>query len=120
MQKAAMFWRGGKDASLALCHIQQEGIYDVQVLVTTMNLRHRRVSMHGVREEMLELQAAAIGIPLQKMWMSDEATNEAYELALLGICDLLIRDGITTVIFGDIFLGDLRLYREKLFGSKGL
>jgi uncharacterized protein (TIGR00290 family) len=120
MEKAAIFWSGGKDAALALYKVQQEGHYQVETLVTTMNATFKRVSMHGVREEMIEKQAAAIGIPLFKMWMPDISTNEAYETVLLSTFDTLKDQGITTIIYGDIFLEDLRQYREQLASLKGL
>lgn len=120
MEKAVLFWSGGKDASKALYQVQQEGNYDVVGLVTTMNTAYRRVSMHGVREEMIERQAKSIGIPLLKMWVPESPTNALYEAALLELYGVLREQEISTVIYGDIFLEDLRAYREQLAASVGM
>lgn len=113
--KVAMFWSGGKDSAMALHTIRL--LYpdlEVYCLVTTINEHYRRVSMHGVREELLELQAESIGIPLWKMYVSKESSNEEYEQRLHQILLKLKEEGINQVIFGDIFLEDLKLYREQL------
>lgn len=120
MEKAALFWSGGKDAAMALYVARQEARYDISYLVTTMNKKYQRVSMHGVREEMIDKQAASIGLPLIKMWMEDNGNNEAYEAALFATYDELKGLGITTIIFGDIFLEDLRAYRASILQKSGL
>jgi uncharacterized protein (TIGR00290 family) len=120
MEKAVLFWSGGKDSALALYKVQQEANYEVMALVTTINEKFRRISMHGVRESLLDQQAAATGIPLIKMWVKDHPSNEVYEAALMETFDLLKNMGIGTVIYGDIFLEDLRKYREDLLNRKGL
>lgn len=117
MEKAVIFWSGGKDSSLALYKVLQEGQYVVVGMITTLNKKYRRISMHGVREALLEKQAAAIGIPLIKMWVPDEPDNDTYERVLMSVYEELKNKGITTVIFGDIFLQDLRHYRERLLAN---
>ncbi|MDP2421478.1 diphthine--ammonia ligase [Sediminibacterium sp.] len=117
--KAVFCWSGGKDSSLALYQVLQENTYQVVSLLTTLNAIHKRISMHGVREELLDMQAASIGLPLEKVWVS-EASNEEYEnnmeLVLIGFKN----EGVTHVIFGDIFLEDLREYREQKLSAVGL
>ena len=111
-EKVIFCWSGGKDSALCLHRVLASGKYDVRYLLTTLNENYRRVSMHGVREELLDAQAASIGIPLLKMFVS-EGTNREYEKKMEA---LLVRlrdeEGIGEVIFGDIFLEDLRKYRE--------
>lgn len=120
MEKAALFWSGGKDCALALYTVNQEGNYHVETLVTTLNKQFSRISMHGVREEMLDRQAQALGIPLFKMWVGDIPTNENYEEELIKTYRQLKDQGINVIIFGDIFLEDLRVYRENLLKQAGL
>jgi len=112
-KKAVLFWSGGKDSALALYRIRQAGEYEVKHLVTTVNRNYKRVSMHGVREELLDRQAALTGIGLIKMYVK-ESTNREYEDALLAHFMAFRRQGIAYVIYGDIFLEDLRAYRDSL------
>ncbi len=110
--KAIFCWSGGKDSALCLYEILKEGRYEVKYLLTTLNENFKRVSMHGVREELLEKQAAAIGIPLIKMYVSG-SSNAEYEQNMEKRLLEAKSEGIGHIIFGDIFLEDLRLYREK-------
>jgi uncharacterized protein (TIGR00290 family) len=112
MTKAVLFWSGGKDSSLCLHKVLQEDLFDVQYLLTTVNSNFKRISMHGVREELLDLQAASIDIPLLKMYVN-EGSNEEYETVMQQTLSGLASEGINHVIFGDIFLEDLRVYREN-------
>ena len=111
-EKAIFAWSGGKDSSLALYKILQEDQYEVVALLTTVNRELKRISMHGVRESLLEEQAKSIGIPLLKVWI-DEASYEHYEKQMESTLSQAKAEGVTTVIFGDIFLEDLREYRER-------
>ncbi len=108
-----MNWSGGKDSSLALHTILSEQLYDVKALVTTVNAQHRRISMHGVRESLLEQQAEAIGIPLHKIIVPDSPSMSDYEAAMANGLKPLLDQGVSHSIFGDIFLEDLRQYREN-------
>lgn len=83
--KAAMFWSGGKDSSFALYKVLKETETEVAFLVTTINEEYRRISMHGIRENLLDAQVASIGIPLKKMLVPKECTNELYEENLLQV-----------------------------------
>lgn len=109
-----MFWSGGKDSSLALWRVLQQQELDIRYLITTISKEHQRISMHGVRVELLEEQAKSIGIPLLKMELVDSPDNKAYESALDKVFNELKTEGIDTVVFGDIFLEDLKEYRLSL------
>lgn len=109
---AIFSWSGGKDSSYALYKVMQEGVYDVKYLLSTINGNFRRLSMHGVREELIEAQSASIGIPLRKVYVY-EADNASYEKQMSLFLEHVKQEGIGHVIFGDIFLEDLRAYREE-------
>ena len=106
-------WSGGKDCSLALFYALQNSKFSIERLVTNLDMQFRRVSMHGVREEMIELQAASIGIPLQKLFLSEQPSMLDYEKATTHLLEVLQQDGFSHAFYGDIFLEDLRIYREK-------
>jgi uncharacterized protein (TIGR00290 family) len=107
-----MFWSGGKDSALALDRVRRAGDYEVTALVTTINPEFGRVSMHGVRETLVEAQAAAAGLPLEKMYVGSASSNEGYVAALREVLRAQRARGVEAVIFGDIFLADLRAWRE--------
>ena len=109
--KAIFSWSGGKDSAYCLNKVLTENLFDVKYLLTTVNANFKRVSMHGVREELLDKQAESIGIPLLKVMVS-EGTNDEYEKQMEAILLEAKLEGIEHVIFGDIFLEDLRKYRE--------
>ncbi len=110
--RAFMNWSGGKDSSLALYHILKDKNYPVKKLLTNINNEFRRISMHGVREELLEHQANAIGIPLQKLVLDDQPSMVEYEKQMMRTINQLQYEGFTHSVFGDIFLEDLKKYRE--------
>jgi uncharacterized protein (TIGR00290 family) len=117
--KAIFCWSGGKDSSLALYRVLREQSFSVVALLTTLNQNHQRISMHGIRENLLDLQAAATGIPLHKAWVSG-GSNEEYEKKMEEALLFFKEQGITHIIYGDIFLEDLRAYREKNLAKLGL
>jgi uncharacterized protein (TIGR00290 family) len=117
--RAVFCWSGGKDSAMALHRILQQGHFEIVSLLTTLNENHRRISMHGVRETLLDKQAASIGIPLQKVWVK-EGSNEEYEKLMNEKLLYFKQQGVTHIIFGDIFLEDLRAYREKNLLTVGL
>ncbi len=117
--KAIFCWSGGKDSSLCLYKVLQQNQYEVCYLLTTVNGNNHRISMHGVREELLDAQAAAIGIPQLKVYVY-EGNNTEYENAMGATLEKAKQQGITHVIFGDIFLEDLRQYREANLAKAGL
>jgi len=119
-EKAVFCWSGGKDSALALYHLLQEDRYEMVSLLTTCNEHFQRVSMHGVRLELLERQTEAIGLPLRKMFVSQRSSNEEY-LERLTECLLAYKaEGITSFAFGDIFLEDLKRWREDNLARLGL
>ena len=117
--KAIFCWSGGKDSASALYKVIQENKYEVVALLTTLNAQFKRVSMHGVREELLDQQAASIGLPLIKMFVT-EGTNTEYEKTMEALLLQYKSKGVSKVIFGDIFLEDLRNYRQNNLAKVGL
>jgi len=111
--KAIFNWSGGKDSSLCLHKVLSDNLFNIQYLLTTLNGQNNRVSMHGVSENLLDLQSKSIGIPLKKIYLPETPSMGEYDCI---ITDFLLKaksDNIHTSIFGDIFLEDLREYREK-------
>ncbi|MBB1285255.1 diphthine--ammonia ligase [Flavisolibacter sp. BT320] len=114
-----MNWSGGKDSALALYKAQQEGI-PVETLVTTVNGETDRITMHGIRRILLKQQAVAMGFSLRTLELSAVPNMEAYESAIRSLHSDLKTEGFTHGIFGDIFLEDLKQYRETLLARDGL
>jgi len=110
--KAIFCWSGGKDSSYCLHKVLTEKSFDVKYLLTTINDKFKRISMHGVREELLDNQAKSIGIPLLKVRVT-EGTNNEYEKQMETVLLQAKSEEINNVIFGDIFLEDLKNYREN-------
>ena len=111
-EKALFAWSGGKDSAMALYEVQKAEKYEISALLTTVTRDYGRISMHGVRQELLEQQAAYLGYPLEKVFISKSATNEEYESQMRDILEKYLKTSVTSVVFGDIFLEDLRKYRE--------
>lgn len=114
-----MNWSGGKDSALALYKAKQDGI-PVEALVTSVNVSTDRISMHGVRRELLEQQAASLSLPLHTIELSEMPGMKAYEDAVHETHRQLKTDGFTHALFGDIFLEDLKIYREELLAKDDL
>jgi uncharacterized protein (TIGR00290 family) len=119
MSRAAMFWSGGKDSAFALDRVLRDGTHEVSRLITTINPEYGRISMHGVREALAVAQAEAVGLPLEPMYVGSASSNDAYIAALKATLARLRGQGVDTVIFGDIFLADLRAWRESLLAECG-
>lgn len=117
--KAIISWSGGKDSAMALWRVQQEKQFEISGLLTTISLPYERISMHGVRRSLLEAQAKATGLPLYTAEVS-EKTNDAYEQEMLRVFAELKKQDVTHIVFGDIFLEDLRAYRDQLLSKAGL
>ena len=119
-----MSWSGGKDSALALYELQADPRYEVVALMTSISEEFRRVSHHGVREELLEAQAEAIGLPLTKIYLPSgntvPCTNEVYEEIMARVMDEFRSRGVYTVGFGDLFLEDLRAWRENNLAKAGM
>src|SRR5438067_2398662 len=104
-------WSGGKDSAWALHLLRQQGEFQVIGLLTTVNERFRRVAIHGFREELLELQAESLGLPLWKVDLPWPCTNADYETRMAAVCTRAVDRGLYGIAFGDLFLEDIRAYR---------
>lgn len=118
--KALLSWSSGKDAAYALHRLRQQGQVDVVGLLTTLNGAFDRVAMHGVRERLLDAQAEAVGLPLWKVPLPWPCSDEAYGAAMSGACARAAAEGISVMAFGDLFLEDVRAYREARLAGTGL
>jgi uncharacterized protein (TIGR00290 family) len=118
--KAIVSWSSGKDSAFALHETRQAHELDVVGLLTTVTTAFARVSMHGVREELLARQVAATGLPCRTIGIPSPCPNEVYERELLAGLAAARDEGITHVVFGDLFLADVRAYREALLARLGL
>lgn len=115
-----MNWSGGKDSALCLYKMLQSGQCQVQCLLTSVNRVHDRISMHGVRRTLLEQQAAAIGFPLETIELPEQPGMAEYETLMMKKVQALKSMGCTHAAFGDIFLEDLRTYRENKLQEAGV
>lgn len=118
--KAWMSWSSGKDSAWALYAAKRRDTVDIVALLTTLNGKFSRVAMHGVREDLLDAQAAALGLPLIKVPLPWPCPNEAYEQAMAQAMERARAEGITRMIFGDLFLEDIRKYREEKLAPTGI
>jgi len=119
-EKVIFCWSGGKDSALALNRILRDNRYEVVSLLTTCNEHFQRVSMHGVRLELLEAQARAIGLPLEKIFVSQRSSNEEYQQKMSACLSAHQARGVTACVFGDIFLEDLKQWRDQNLAKIGL
>jgi uncharacterized protein (TIGR00290 family) len=117
-EKAIVSWSSGKDSAFALHAARRD--FDVVALLTTVTGAYERVSMHGVREVLLERQAAALGLPCWKVRLPVPCTNEVYEHEMAHALEAARAQGVTRVVFGDLFLEDIRAYRESRLAGTGL
>jgi uncharacterized protein (TIGR00290 family) len=115
-----MSWSSGKDSTLALHRARTEGDVDVIGLLTTVNSTADRVAMHAVRRVLLEAQATALGLPLHVVELPWPCPNEIYEQRMTAALATAGSDGVDHVIFGDLFLEDIRAYREASLAGTGI
>jgi uncharacterized protein (TIGR00290 family) len=113
-------WSGGKDSAMALHALLQNDAVRVVALLTTVTEGYERISMHGVRRELLELQAQSIGLPLHEVRIPPQCGNQLYEERMEEALRNYYADGVRSVAFGDIFLEDLRAYRERNLARMGM
>lgn len=118
--RTLLSWSSGKDSAWTLHVLRQQAMYDVVGLVTTINSSADRVSMHAVRTELLAAQAAAAGIPLWPVPIPSPCSNPEYEAAMRAVIERARDAGVTTFAFGDLFLEDIRTYRERQLAGSGL
>ncbi len=116
---AWLSWSSGKDSAFALDAARRAGEVEVVGLLSVVSEAFGRVSMHGVREELLEAQAAAVGLPLVKVRIPYPCPNATYERAMAGALERAAAEGVRTVVFGDLFLEDVRAYREERLAPVG-
>ena len=109
---AILSWSGGKDSSLALHEISKGADFHVTALLTTLTKDYDRISMHGVRRALLELQSDRLRLPVEEVWISEVAPNAEYESQMAQTLMMQHATGVRHVIFGDLFLEDIRKYRE--------
>lgn len=115
-----MSWSGGKDSCVALYEIQRAGKYRVAALLTTVTRDYDRISMHGVRRVLLEKQADSLGLRLHQVLISKDATNEEYEMKMGEAFSVYGEQGIDSIVFGDLFLEDIRIYREQFLARHNM
>ena len=120
MQRILLSWSSGKDSAWTLYVLRQRAEYEVVGLLTTFNEEADRVAMHAVRRDLAERQAAATGLPLWAVPLPWPCSNEQYESLMAETCARAVAEGIVGVAFGDLFLEDVRAYREKQMKDSGL
>jgi uncharacterized protein (TIGR00290 family) len=118
--RCVVAWSSGKDSAWTLHRLRAAGSVEIVGLLTTLNEAHGRVAMHAVRETLLEAQAAAAGLPLHKVWIPSPCPNEIYEARMAEAVERLVAGGVSTMAFGDLFLDDVRRYREEKLAGSGI
>jgi uncharacterized protein (TIGR00290 family) len=119
-KKILLAWSSGKDSAWALHVLREQGQYEVAGLMTTFNAAFDRVAMHSTRRNLVEMQAEAAGVPLIAAPIPWPCSNVDYELAMKRVCDQALAQGISAIAFGDLFLADVRAYRERQLKDTGL
>jgi len=119
-RRILLSWSGGKDSAWALHLLRRAAEVDIVGLLTTFNQHFDRVAMHAVRRELIELQAAAVGVPLWPMPLPWPCSNADYECAMRAAIEKAKAAGVEAVAFGDLFLEDIRRYREQQLAGTGL
>jgi uncharacterized protein (TIGR00290 family) len=120
MHKCLVSWSSGKDSAWTVQVLRQRPDVELAGILTTVNQKYQRVAMHAVREELLEAQADALGLPLWKVPIPSPCPNEVYEQAMAAAVARAVAQGFTHVAFGDLFLEDIRRYREERLTGTGL
>jgi uncharacterized protein (TIGR00290 family) len=120
MKRILLSWSSGKDSAWSLHVLRQRSEFEVVGLLTTFNGEADRVAMHAVRRELVEQQAAAVGLPLWSVPLPWPCSNEQYEALMTMTCAKAVSQGIEGVAFGDLFLEDVRAYRIKQLSGTGL
>lgn len=118
--KALLSWSSGKDSVFALAVLRAEAEVEVVGLVTTVTTGFERVAMHGVRQKLLELQAAAVELPVRVVNIPSPCSNEQYDVVMAEVVTTARAEGVTRMAFGDLFLSDIRAYREQRLAGTGV
>lgn len=119
-EKILLSWSGGKDSAWCLRQLRQQNKYDIAGLLTTITEGFDRISMHGVRVSLLDEQATALGLPVRKVSIPQNCSNEMYEMIMADCLGECRKDEISAVAFGDLFLVDIRAYREEQMANTHL
>src|SRR3989339_454980 len=120
IKKTLFAWSGGKDSSLALYKLQKNKDYSISALLTTVTEDYDRISIHGVRRILLEQQAQSLSLPLEKVYISKTSSTEEYEAKMREKLNIYKKLGVSSVAFGDIFLEDLKKYRQERLSEAGM
>ncbi len=120
LSRVALSWSSGIDSAWSLHLLRQDPSIEVVALITTLNEEFDRVAMHAVRRELVERQADAAGLPLWKVPLPWPCSNEEYEARMRAVCERALREGVQAIAFGDLFLADIRAYRERQLRGTGL
>ena len=118
--KVIFSWSGGKDSVLALNELQKTENYEIAALLATVTEGYDRISMHGVRSILLEQQAESLGFAVEKVFVRKSISNEQYESKMREVMAKYLTAGVSSIVFGDIFLEDLRKYRENNLSKIGM
>lgn len=118
--KVVVSWSSGKDCAYALHQVRTEEEFEVVGLLTTINSENDRIAMHGVRKELLQKQMAALGLPAEMVMLPMPCDNETYRRLVGGTIEVLRERGVQNVVFGDLFLEEIRQYREEQMQGSGL
>jgi uncharacterized protein (TIGR00290 family) len=119
-KKLLLSWSSGKDSAWTLYLLRRQGEYEIAGLLTTLNSAFDRVAMHSTRRRLLELQAEAAGLPLVAVPLPWPCSNTEYERIMREVCERAVAQGVQAIAFGDLFLEDIRAYRERQLQGTGL
>jgi uncharacterized protein (TIGR00290 family) len=119
-KKLLLSWSSGKDSAWSLHLLRQQGEYEIAGLLTTLNAQFDRVAMHSTRRALLQQQAEAAGLPLIAVPLPWPCSNAEYEQIMAATCRTAVEQGVTAIAFGDLFLEDIRAYRERQLQGTGL
>lgn len=119
-KKLLLSWSSGKDSAWSLHVLRLQGEYEIAGLLTTVNYTFNRVAMHSTRHELVEMQAEAAGLPVITIPLPWPCSNADYEQIMQGVCRNAISQGVSAIAFGDLFLEDIRAYRERQLDGTGL
>jgi len=120
MRKIWLSWSSGKDSAWTLHTLRRQGEHEITGLLTTINSAFDRVAMHSTRRALVEMQAEAAGLPLIAVPLPWPCSNAEYEMAMKKACDQALSQGVSAIAFGDLFLADVRAYRERQLAGTGL
>jgi uncharacterized protein (TIGR00290 family) len=120
MKRTLLSWSSGKDSAWSLHLLRRQPEYEIVGLLTTFNREANRVAMHGVRRELVQAQAKAAGVPLWDVDLPSPCSNADYERIMSEVCRAAVQSGIECIAFGDLFLRDIRAYREKQLENSGV